>query len=282
MCTRRPRRLRWRRRDGSGRRVVGRPRGARGERGLGRHRGAVGNPGSRRGHADAERGRLRPGGRRDHLRRSVRYDRVDRAVRTLANAECGFGYRHSRFKGDDRYVVLEVAFQLREGDLAAAPVGTPNWPAARRQDRANVPRRRGPRGRPRTARAARAWCWTTPTTTPGAPAPSSPTRSSTADRAARCPTGAPRGRQQDGRVKTSAAWLIEQAGFGKGTGPGPAARSPTKHTLALTNRGAAKHGRPAARSPARSATACGRPSGSSWSTSRCWSAAPSRSVAARA
>jgi UDP-N-acetylmuramate dehydrogenase len=43
----------------------------------------------------------------------------------------------------------------------------------------------------------------------------------------------------DGTVKTSAAWLIERAGFGKGFGmPGPAALS-TKHTLALTNRGEA-------------------------------------------
>jgi UDP-N-acetylmuramate dehydrogenase len=41
------------------------------------------------------------------------------------------------------------------------------------------------------------------------------------------------------QVKTSAAWLIEHAGFGKGFGlPGPASLS-TKHTLALTNRGSA-------------------------------------------
>jgi UDP-N-acetylmuramate dehydrogenase len=40
-------------------------------------------------------------------------------------------------------------------------------------------------------------------------------------------------------VKTSAAWLIERAGFAKGYGlPGPASLS-TKHTLALTNRGEA-------------------------------------------
>jgi UDP-N-acetylmuramate dehydrogenase len=37
-------------------------------------------------------------------------------------------------------------------------------------------------------------------------------------------------------VKTSAAWLIEHAGFGKGYGDGEA-RLSTKHTLALTNRG---------------------------------------------
>ncbi len=37
-------------------------------------------------------------------------------------------------------------------------------------------------------------------------------------------------------MKTSAAWLIERAGFGKGYGDG-AVRLSTKHTLALTNRG---------------------------------------------
>ena len=39
-------------------------------------------------------------------------------------------------------------------------------------------------------------------------------------------------------MKTSAAWLIERAGFGKGFGDGPA-RVSGKHVLALTNRGAA-------------------------------------------
>ena len=43
----------------------------------------------------------------------------------------------------------------------------------------------------------------------------------------------------EGWSKTSAAWLIDRAGFGKGFGmPGPAALS-TKHTLAVTNRGSA-------------------------------------------
>ncbi|NYI82366.1 UDP-N-acetylmuramate dehydrogenase [Saccharopolyspora hordei] len=44
----------------------------------------------------------------------------------------------------------------------------------------------------------------------------------------------------DGGVKLSAAWLIERAGFGKGhQGPGGRVSLSTKHTLALTNRGAA-------------------------------------------
>ena len=44
--------------------------------------------------------------------------------------------------------------------------------------------------------------------------------------------------QPSGRVKTSAAWLIEAAGFGRGFGTPPATLS-SKHTLAITNRGGA-------------------------------------------
>lgn len=57
--------------------------------------------------------------------------------------------------------------------------------------------------------------------------------------AAALPAEAPRFPAGDGLVKTSAAWLIEHAGFARGHGlPGAAALS-TKHTLALTNRGGA-------------------------------------------
>ena len=44
--------------------------------------------------------------------------------------------------------------------------------------------------------------------------------------------------EPDGRVKTSAAWLIERAGFERGMTRGRAAIS-SKHTLALVNRGGA-------------------------------------------
>jgi UDP-N-acetylmuramate dehydrogenase len=44
--------------------------------------------------------------------------------------------------------------------------------------------------------------------------------------------------EPDGRIKTSAAWLIERAGFHKGHGDGRVGIS-TKHTLALVNRGGA-------------------------------------------
>jgi UDP-N-acetylmuramate dehydrogenase len=56
--------------------------------------------------------------------------------------------------------------------------------------------------------------------------------------AANLPGDAPQWPAGEGLVKTSAAWLIEQAGFGKGYGTGPV-RLSTKHTLALTNRGTA-------------------------------------------
>ena len=50
------------------------------------------------------------------------------------------------------------------------------------------------------------------------------------------PADAPRWPTQDGRVKTSAAWLIEKSGIHKGDTHG-GARVSTKHVLALTNSG---------------------------------------------
>ncbi len=52
---------------------------------------------------------------------SVRvWDRRLNGVRTFANADCGFGYRTSRFKADPgRHVVLDVTFQLAQGTLGA-------------------------------------------------------------------------------------------------------------------------------------------------------------------
>jgi UDP-N-acetylmuramate dehydrogenase len=44
--------------------------------------------------------------------------------------------------------------------------------------------------------------------------------------------------EDDGRVKTSAAWLIERAGFQRGHGHPDGIAISSKHTLALTNRGA--------------------------------------------
>jgi len=167
---------------------------------------------------------------------SVRtWDRVLRGVRTFAAADCRFGYRTSRFKADPgRFVVLDVTFQLRLGELGA-PVGYAELARALGVaigDRAPVAAvreavlglRRG-KGMVLDAQDPDTWSAGSFFTNPVLPD------------GADLPEGAPRFPAPGGAVKTSAAWLIEHAGFTKGFGlPGPASLS-TKHTLALTNRG---------------------------------------------
>jgi len=168
---------------------------------------------------------------------SVRcWDRVLRGQRTFAAADCAFGYRTSRFKRDPgRHVVLEVTFQLPLGDLGApvryaelartlgVEVGS-RAPAADVRE-AVLGLRRG-KGMVLDTGDHDTWSagsfFTNPFVTDGA----------------LLPDDAPRWPQPDGSVKTSAAWLIEHAGFHKGHGDDRVSLS-TKHTLALTNRGGA-------------------------------------------
>jgi UDP-N-acetylmuramate dehydrogenase len=170
---------------------------------------------------------------------SVRvWDRALEQIRTVAAADCGFGYRTSRFKSDPgRHVVLEVTFQFRQGSLGS-PVGyaelarTLGVELGSRAPMADVRRavlelRRG-KGMVLDPDDHDTWSagsfFTNPVVAPDD-----------------VPDGAPAWPQADGLVKTSAAWLIERAGFGKGYGAGPA-RLSTKHTLAITNRGGASSG----------------------------------------
>ncbi|AWB93436.1 UDP-N-acetylmuramate dehydrogenase [Aeromicrobium chenweiae] len=170
---------------------------------------------------------------------SVRaYDRYDRRIRTFAAADCGFGYRHSRFKAEpQRHVVLTVTFQLALGDLGA-PVAYGELArtlgvevggrAPARAVRDTVLGLRRGKGMVLDADDHDTWSagsfFTNPLLTP--------------EQAAALPAGAPRFEQPDGSVKTSAAWLIDHAGFAKGHGNAHVSLS-TKHTLALTNRGGA-------------------------------------------
>ena len=51
------------------------------------------------------------------------YDRETDRVETIAAADCGFGYRTSRFKYRDRWTVLAVSFRLRASErLRSAPL----------------------------------------------------------------------------------------------------------------------------------------------------------------
>ncbi len=176
---------------------------------------------------------------------SVRtWDRQEGRIRTLASADCDFGYRTSRFKherdrGGPRFVVLEVTYQLRLGDLGA-PVRYGELAAALAIPLGG----RAPLGEVRQAvlamrrRKGMVLDDADPDTWSAGSFFTNPVLG--ADRAGRLPPGAPRWPLPDGTVKTSAAWLIERAGFARGHGlPGPAALS-TKHTLALTNRGGAR------------------------------------------
>jgi len=172
------------------------------------------------------------------------WDRVQNRIRTLAGSECDFGYRDSlfkreRFRGGPRYVVLDVTFQLVVADRSepvkyAELARTLGVAIGDRVPLADVRTavlglRRG-KGMVLDAEDQDTWSAGSFFTNP---------LLSVEDAAARLPTAAPRWPTVDGRVKTSAAWLIEHAGFTKGYGlPGPASLS-TKHTLALTNRGSA-------------------------------------------
>jgi UDP-N-acetylmuramate dehydrogenase len=170
---------------------------------------------------------------------SVRvFDRYDREIRTVAAADCGFTYRSSRFKAEpNRFVVLTVTFQFPLGDLGA-PVAYAELartlgveigaraPAARVRE-AVLELRRG-KGMVLDADDHDTWSAGSFFTNPFL----------SATEAEALPADAPRFVQPDGSVKTSAAWLIEKAGFSRGHGSGRVSLS-TKHTLALTNRGGA-------------------------------------------
>ncbi len=159
--------------------------------------------------------------------------------------------------------------------------GTPSWPGPLGVELGDrVPLARA-REAVRALRAGKGMVLTRPTRTPARPVRSSPTRCSTRrrtrssrDRAAGLgePPSWP---GAGGVVKVSAAWLIEQAGFGKGYPAAAGSPSRRKHTLALTNRGDALDRRAARRSPGRSATACATGSGSPSIPSPSWSTAPS-------
>lgn len=163
------------------------------------------------------------------------YDRVERQRCTFSTADCGFGYRTSRFKQTpDRYVVGAVTFQFRRGSLGApiqyaelarrlgVEVGE-RVPAA--DVRAAVLALRRAKGMVLDDVDHDTWSAGSFFMNPFVP----PTA---------LPSDAPAFEQPDGRVKTSAAWLVERAGFTRGYGIRDA-RVSTKHTLALTNRGAA-------------------------------------------
>ena len=183
-----------------------------------------------------------------HTVRAVRaYDRTRGEVVTLPAAALRFGYRTSVLRGTGRHVVLSVELALAR-DEQSAPVRYAEL--ARQLDVAVGARaplaevrsavlalRRGKGmvldpGDPDSVSAGS--FFTNPILDADAFA-------ALRRRAAERLGGEhmpPRFDEPDGRVKTSAAWLIERAGFARGYGDGRAGLS-SKHTLAIVNRGGA-------------------------------------------
>ncbi len=179
----------------------------------------------------------------------VAYDRRTDETVTLTNAECAFSYRHSRFKEHpDRYVVLRVRFALEDAGGLSAPLKYPETaralgveagdrvPAAAARE--TVLRLRAGKGMVLDPEDHDTWSAGSFFTNPILDAAQYEAflgRVRSRLGADVTPPAFPAG---EGLVKTSAAWLIDKAGFTKGYGSGPA-RISTKHTLALTNRGEA-------------------------------------------
>jgi UDP-N-acetylmuramate dehydrogenase len=171
-------------------------------------------------------------------------DRESGQVESWGPARCGFGFRTSAFKHTDRYVVLDVSFRLRRDELAppvryaelARRLGIePGDRAPSDRLRATVLALRAEKGMLLDATDHDTWSVGSFFVNPFVEQAAAP---------AGCPQWVTDG--VVGQVKLSAAWLIEQAGFGRGygldrdygQGPNRVAVS-TKHALALTNRGSA-------------------------------------------
>lgn len=166
------------------------------------------------------------------------YDRQEKALKTFTNSECQFSYRNSYFKAHPgRYVVLEVQFQIRIGQESdpitylelARKLGVQLGDRAPVvETREAVLELRASKGMLLSQDDPDSWSagsfFTNPIISQQA--------------ADALPDAAPKWPLIDGRVKISAAWLIENAGMHKGDEVG-GARISTKHVLALTNAGSA-------------------------------------------
>jgi UDP-N-acetylmuramate dehydrogenase len=169
-------------------------------------------------------------------------DRTTSETVDLAPEDCGFAYRSSAFKRDpERYVVLRVSFALhastasrpiRYAELArtlGVEIGETAPLPAVRDTVLQLRRFKGmvlDPGDPDTTSAGSFF------TNPILDAAQFDALR------ARAGDGVPGFPEPDGRIKTSAAWLIDHAGFAKGHGNPRGIAISTKHVLALTNRGA--------------------------------------------
>jgi UDP-N-acetylmuramate dehydrogenase len=181
----------------------------------------------------------------ESIERVHAYDLESGGFVEFTRAECGFGYRRSRFNAEDRgrYVVTRVDYRLRADGVAELKYADLKTYFADRETTPTlvevavavrtIRRRKGmlmvdgdadcrsagsffknPSVAPEKAAELRAWAAGRGLALRTYPA-------------------------ADGQEKIQAAWLIEQAGFPKGYAMGAAGIS-SRHTLALINRGGAR------------------------------------------
>ncbi|GGP71097.1 UDP-N-acetylenolpyruvoylglucosamine reductase [Streptomyces melanogenes] len=183
------------------------------------------------------------------IREVVAYDRVEGRTVVLSASKCDFSYRHSLFKAlPDRYVVLRVRFDLEDAGGLSAPIKYAETaralgvepgdrvPAATARE--TVIKLRAGKGMVLDPDDHDTWSAGSFFTNPILG--ENDYRAFVEKVALRLgpDVSPPAWELGGGLTKTSAAWLIDKAGFTKGYGSGPA-RISTKHTLALTNRGGA-------------------------------------------
>jgi len=178
------------------------------------------------------------------IERARAFDLGERTLVEFSNAECGFAYRRSRFNTTDRgrYIVTRVDYRLRQNgapqiayqDLKAHFAGSATAPTLAETADAvrNIRRSKGMllvEGDP-DCRSAGSF-FKNPAVTEEVAERVQKIAESTGVSIRIYPA-------DDGLVKIPAAWLIEQAGFGRGYTLGAAGIS-SRHTLALMNRGGA-------------------------------------------
>ena len=166
------------------------------------------------------------------------YDRTRGEVTTFTNAQCQFSYRNSIFKSESgRYVILNVTFQLRKGELSL-PITyaeLAKFLSINVGDRAPVVEVRKAVLQLRGRKGMLIDASDVNSNSAGSFFVNPILKKEVADK---LPADAPRWPQADGRIKTSAAWLMEHAGVNKGEKLAGAQIS-NKHVLALTNSGSA-------------------------------------------
>lgn len=169
-------------------------------------------------------------------------------ISDLSNADCGFEYRTSIFNttARDKYIVLQVAYKLvRNGKPCIEYADIKNYFAALTSGK--KPSLQWVRDAVRTIRLSKAMlivpgdedCRSAGSFFKNPIVNKAEAKRIVKLAAKLAPEKAlPQYPMEGGMIKLAAAWLVEQAGFGKGFSRGPVGVS-RKHALALVNRGGA-------------------------------------------